>query len=292
MPDIDPNAATPVSVKPNVPPAPRISDLDMGRVSEPVRVAAGLRDEKTYRERIKAVRRLSGSLNESEVAALNAFLRKPYSGQAGMSQTAYNAIKNEILNLFVSMKRPPESLVGDLLAMFRDRELDEAARDYALQHMTLYVKNRWERAIPANHPDWQQLRVGYDEALAQRRGSLAGTALIGLRQLAEQYDAVNTDSVKASALDVTNDDDCGTISRLTALQVCGQLGATEALPTARILAQTGDTAMLRGSAIAAIGYLGEEPDRELLQSFLVGTETRLHKPAETALRRLEMRLKN
>ena len=75
---------------------------------------------------------------------------------------------------------------------------------------------------------------------------------------------------------------------MTAFAVCARLGATEALPHARRAAQgdTADSVNVRMAAIAAIGVLGDDSDRELLGRLGGSAETRLRRPATAALRRL------
>ena len=80
--------------------------------------------------------------------------------------------------------------------------------------------------------------------------------------------------------------DYGEPAKITAFQVCAQLGDAELLPDARKVVISGDSVPLKISAIAYIGLMGGASDVELLKKYLSGTEIRLRVPAKAALKRL------
>jgi HEAT repeat protein len=68
--------------------------------------------------------------------------------------------------------------------------------------------------------------------------------------------------------------------------VCEQHGARDALPTARILAQTGENTHLRMVAIKTLGSMGEPRDEELLKSMAKDPDTNVAAVAAMALARV------
>lgn len=120
--------------------------------------------------------------------------------------------------------------------------------------------------------------------------STAGTALIGLNALSQKYGAVDRAEVLEKASKMAADDlvDAGT--RVTALRMVGAGLSLEAvdlrgelLEAARMLAQTGETDMLRAAAIMTLGECGEPADRELLESFVQSKSRQVSDAAKMAL---------
>ena len=67
------------------------------------------------------------------------------------------------------------------------------------------------------------------------------------------------------------------------MQSCTSLGVSDAIPTARTLAQSSQSLPLRMAAMAAIGKFGGTQDIELLQSILSSPQTELYPAAQSAL---------
>jgi hypothetical protein len=111
--------------------------------------------------------------------------------------------------------------------------------------------------------------------------------LIGLERLSRQYLEFDRARVADWALLLARSGQCSEAARTTALQVCGQMGLTAALPAARQVAVSGAALPLRLSAIAAVGMLGDDTDRALLERW--AADPALAVAAQSALRRLEAR---
>jgi len=75
-------------------------------------------------------------------------------------------------------------------------------------------------------------------------------------------------------------------NRITAIRMCGEQGNDQVLDTARDLAQTGDTTMLRCAAIATLGELGTEEDLALLETYAASTDERIQRIAQNSLEKL------
>ena len=88
-------------------------------------------------------------------------------------------------------------------------------------------------------------------------------------------------------VEVLNQPDCSNASKLPLLQACGEAGDKRALPQARELMKTSKDIMLRASAIAAVGYLGDATDIPCLENLSKQTDPRVQKPAQAALEKLQ-----
>lgn len=135
-----------------------------------------------------------------------------------------------------------------------------------------------------------ELAKAYDEALAEKDSEIAGTALLGVARLSSLYPEFDKKAVSDTAFALLSDDKTSLPSRIAAMQVCGTLQTAQALPTARMLAQTGEAIPLRLASIAALGSVGEDQDISLLQGILAGSDVTLHKAAADALTHLTNKL--
>jgi hypothetical protein len=133
-------------------------------------------------------------------------------------------------------------------------------------------------------------------ALDERDSTIAGTPLIGLELLSRTRDEFDRDAIVNSALDIASDESASAESRLTALRLSAGVGATEnteytasTTETARLLAQTGETVLLRSAAIVTLGEIGTDADRELLESFAVSDNRQIAMAAEMALAKMDAR---
>lgn len=128
------------------------------------------------------------------------------------------------------------------------------------------------------------------EALQEKENGIAGTALLALYRLVGKTSEADPAAIGKEALSLARDPASSVQTRVTAVGICGMTSQTAFLPDARVLAQTGEVIPLRLASIAAIGSLGTQQDKELLESLKAATDERLHKAADTALRKLKERV--
>ena len=100
---------------------------------------------------------------------------------------------------------------------------------------------------------------------------------------------VNPEKIGKQALKVADDDTFSLASRITALQVSAMLGERGALPVARRIASSKDEIMMRVSALATLGILGDYSDIILLEQYEKGSEYRLRRAARSALDKIHKR---
>ncbi|MBI3879311.1 MAG: hypothetical protein HY301_04515 [Verrucomicrobia bacterium] len=256
----------------------------------PAPVPAAIRpivaDQLHFIERLAAVKKISGrELSPAEVKALLGFLLNKAPGTPGELMVEA-AVKNEVLNRLVLGVRPLDGLTDVLIALHHDREQDAVMRDYAIQHLIVLH----ERLPAANSAEREKIELVLWEALAEKDSSIAGTALLGLHNLALGGAQLDTTRLGEDAVALARDESAGELARITALQVCAGRGLAEALPSATALAGGAPTVPLQISAIAALGRLGSARDLPALTELAGGTNARLQPAARTALATLRQRL--
>lgn len=146
-------------------------------------------------------------------------------------------------------------------------------------------------------------------ALGERGNTIAGTALIGLENLSRTYEEFDRDLISDKATEIALDESASAQSRMTALRLASDLatrnGGTGSVPSsddtevvppkegvvdaARVLAQTGETVLLRSAAIVTLGEVGAETDRELLTSYLSDNNRQIAGAAQMALDKMDSR---
>ena len=267
------------------PPFPLALEPD---VSESIRLIAGQTTRKAYADRAATVHGLGKTLSRADVTGLIAFLESGLDSHPELDVLSLNALKNDALEVLIAQDTLPSDLLPAILDMYGSPKLDVLWRDYCLQHLALYYARRWkpDDATRLDEPDRQATLKAYEDALATTGNGFAGTALLGLARLSEQYPEIDRAKVAerslASALNEQND----AATRITAMGLCGRLGQKDVLPTARIVAQTGENTPLRLASIGTIGLLGTSEDLELMESLAAGTDEAVRSAAKSAIKRL------
>ena len=265
-----------------------VAGLDL---SPGVRVIVGLDAAKDYGGRVTALRGLTRRIAGDDVKALRLFLRLRPEDQPGLEPIELNSVKNDVLEILMQQEAPPEGLGLQMVEMWRDPGSDEMWRDYCVQLMGTYygATGLWEESRRED-PERKAIEAAYAEALAERDKPAAGTALLGMARLSREHGVLDTGGIARAAVEMSADDRCPQGARITALRVCGMMGATDALPPARMLAQTGEIVPLQMAAIATLGEIGEAGDAELLASLSAGSDRRTAATARAARQALERRM--
>lgn len=241
-----------------------------------------------YHVESERVRRMGRELDAARIQEWYAFLDTPHSQSMRLSQQEFNSLKNDVLDNLISQTTLPEGLGFLLVELYSDAKLGDVFRDFCIQRMMLYYEARWSSGpSDANDMESMAVRNAYWRAVQEQGTSIAGSALIGLERLSRTYPEFDRHRVRQSVVSLANSDATPLQTRITALQLCGIMGETTALATARRLAQEGGSIPLQLAAIATIGDLGSAGDAVFLESRLEATRDRLQKTAiETALAKL------
>jgi hypothetical protein len=236
---------------------------------------------KDQRERVEAARALPLDLTRDEIRSLYCFLRNHPPRDAG-NLAGLRFVKNEVLTALQNQNDPAPNLTELMIEIYRDHAQDFVTRDYAIQHLITWSA----QGAPDAQDAKERIRATLFES-AQRNDSVAGTALLGLHRLAKTEAGIQTDQIKSIALNIVQDPNSNEATRITAIQVCAEEQAVEAVPAIAILVQTRDRTALQLSAISALGQLGGSSEAITLRQ-LQSDQNKLLEPAiRAALAHLE-----
>ena len=213
-------------------------------LSEAMRLIVQPDGKAGFMERVAAVHAIQGDLTAAEVRAFQDYLLVPAHNQD--SRVLENWLRNEMLDKLAGQPALPAGLPKVLIAIYEDADQDVVMRDYAIQHMNpAYAQGGPEGKAALQQALWQ--------ATSETDSSIAGTALLALDDLAESNAEFDRDKIARTALKLANDDQCGELARITAVQICGRMGVTQAASVTLQLAQQAGSIPLRIAAIAALG---------------------------------------
>lgn len=238
-----------------------------------------------YRDRLIAVKSLSRHLSDEDVAALREFLLKTES--LDLEQRGH-VLKNDVMNVLCDQDPPLPGLDDVLAKVYRDRKQDDVIRDYAVQHLATYYEQMMGQRNASRTLQTTQKILW--EAINEPAGSIAGTALLALNRLSQEYSKdFDQQKIASAALKMAGNPIAGEASQITAYQICARLRVREALPIVLRAATDGESVSLQLSAIAALGQLGGKDQVPYLNGILTGAEVRLKPAAEYALTQITKR---
>lgn len=235
--------------------------------------------EASYALRSRASYSENTRLGNAEIAALLDFLnRAPEKDAATEDELA--SLKNNVADLLLKQERVSSALRPTFMAGFNDVGQGEIWREYVVQkfpELALRVVGR-ERA----------------EALAFLRARIddtdyiyAGTALLGLQRVHVANAKLVAGAEVAKAADkILHDEAYAEASRLTALQVLAAYEPAAAGAKARSLLTEDTSVMLKISALATLGLVGDGGDIVLLERYARSPELRLRTAARASLGKL------
>ena len=244
----------------------------------------------SYVARMEALRALEVPLSDSDIEALMAWLGEPTPEELPLGALEYNSIKNDVVELLLAQPRLPDGLGNLLVDIYNDPGHDEIWRNYALQFMAPFY-DRHSKAMAGSDAavgaeDLELVEQTLWHALDERNNSNAGTALLGLHELSDEYPRFAKEDIRVAMIDLASDGAASEASRLTALRLCGEGGYLQALDVAIDMAKTGETTLLRCVAIATIGDLGSAEDGELLRELAGSEDVRIQRIARQSLERV------
>ena len=233
-----------------------------------------------YAERVRLIHRLPSNLAPEQLERCRAFLGSPLAGQP-LPDLEFNGLKNELVFALLRQREGLTELAELLVRVSRALETDATWRDYCVQ----FLGKCYPRINDAKSREamadalWEALKT-------QRRGRAAGSAARQLMTLGRTFPEFPPEKVSAASLEALLDPTCSEETKTALLQVCGILGERAALPAVRTVAELDSSPVLRASAIAAIGMLGDASDLPLLERLAVSGDMRVSIPACSAIDRI------
>ena len=233
-----------------------------------------------YAERVRLIHRLPSNLTPEQLERCRAFLESPLAGQP-LSDLEFNGLKNELVFALLRQREGLTELAELLVRMSRSGETDATWRDYCVQFLGKCYPRINDTKSRESMADalWEALKN-------QRGGRGAGSAARQLMTLGRTFPEFPPEIVSAASLEALLDPTCSEETKTALLQVCGILGERAALPAARTIAELDSSPVLRASAIAAIGMLGDASDLPLLERLAVSGDMRVSFPACSAIDRI------
>ena len=257
-----------------------IAKFDLSKLSPELLMIAGItKDGKklSYNDRMDAIESLTKTLDAESIDFLRAFLRIPFSEETGLTAIGYNAVKNDVLEVLLRQDVLINGLGNDLVEMFRASESDDMWRDYSVQFMADYytqaIKTQNSNNMQLVESDLAQIESAYFAGLNETNLTVAGTALIGLDNVAKVDSRVNMDEAVRIAAEMANDSSIPDFNRLTALRICASHGESESIrDTVTEIVQIGESTPLRIVAVKTLGDIGTSEDVVLLEELKASTE--------------------
>ena len=233
-----------------------------------------------YAERVRLIHRLPSNLAPEQLERCRAFLGSPLAGQP-LPDLEFNGLKNELVFALLRQREGLTELAELLVRMSRSEETDATWRDYCVQFLGKCYPRINDTKSRESMADalWEALKN-------QRGGRGAGSAARQLMTLGRTFPEFPPEKVSAASLEALLDPTCSEETKTALLQVCGILGERAALPAVRTIAELDSSPVLRASAIAAIGMLGDASDLPLLERLAVSGDMRVSIPACSAIDRI------
>ena len=233
-----------------------------------------------YAERVRLIHRLPSNLAPEQLERCRAFLGSLLAGQP-LPDLEFNGLKNELVFALLRQREGLTELAEPLVRVSRALETDATWRDYCVQ----FLGKCYPRINDAKSREamadalWEALKT-------QRRGRAAGSAARQLMTLGRTFPEFPPEKVSAASLDALLDPASSDETKTALLQVCGTLGERGALSSARAITGRNSAPVLRASAIAAIGMLGDASDLPLLERLAVSGDMRVSIRACSAIDRI------
>lgn len=218
-----------------------------------------------YNRRLQvAVNDLPEEIGTENRAALETYLRTPQDGKDGDFRQHEYALRNYMMDALRADTNRFSETVSTLIDVFEDGRQGDIMRGYALQHLCSVYRDN-PQALPPE--DKQRIIDTFASALNETQDkTVAPTALVGLHaaSLADP-DVVSGSAVESVALKFIGNPDAGTLSKISAFQICGERKTASAAQAARTTAldESADW-VLRMSAVYALGQLGQTAGLEPL----------------------------
>ena len=234
----------------------------------------------SYEQRMRAsYAEDSPRLSASDARALIVFLsRLPSADVVSVDELA--ALKNNAADLLLTQTPPPAGLRAAFEAAFKDPAQGEIWREYIVQKIP-------EFAVGLSGAERKRALAFLRQRLDDTESIFAGTALLGLQRLHTQTPPlVSTGEIATAATKLLSEPAYAQATKLTALQVLALHDASAARVQARQWLTGDHPVMLKVSALATLGQVGEPQDRSLLERYARSPELRLRTSARAALGKL------
>ena len=218
-----------------------------------VEIALGQGEDNGFRDRLQAVQSLYKGLSETDAELLYQGIIAPTQPQ-GLPHDQWAALYNDAFNAFGMLQNPLKNYPERLLKLIAQDSRPTVLRDYALQHLLSHMESKL--GAEDRKKLIQKLQPLVNSAPAT---TLPGTYLLGIWQLADKPGYPTAEAISKSALDIAAATDAFIPNRISAIQICGQLGYKPALELSKTIAKDATLPVaLRSASLATIGELADK----------------------------------
>jgi len=248
---------------------------------------------------VECIHGLGRKVPQQEQVALVTWITGPK--PSGFDDLMWLYLNNEVMDRLGHQDHPLPNWTDILVSITSGTQNHPGQRDYAIQHLVDWIQptSRGE-SFEANPVKRQEIVETLLRIASQPSENFSGTALLGLhhilnehqRRLDEQEGTaqilfpLKEEQLHPVAISLASGAETALQARVTALQVCAERGYAEILPISRTIASDRkQPAILRLSAIAAIGQIGTLEDATLLKS--IQADSFLQNARGPALKKLE-----
>ena len=251
-------------------------------ISPPNSLQVVLNPRASIVDRVERVHRMGGeTLSLEQINVLFEFSRNSAAREENIAALRY--LKNEVFALLRVQALAQSNLATCFRSIVQDSAQDLVVRDYALQHMACWYGDGADKTKKTK----ETIQSVLIETTTNRT-RLSGTALLGLHYASVADTTFNTNLVNRLALQIIADPSFCEASRITAIQICAERGITYALPVIDATVRGTADSVLKASAIAAIGKLGNQADLQYLRS--LDPQSYLQPAVRASVNRLSARL--
>lgn len=238
------------------------------------------------------------ALNSEDIDELYEWLK--YQPQVGEKEDWY-VIANEIMEQMRQQGIGSQRYTDNLIKVISDPAQDKVIRDYAIQHLSIWLAPRGS----SNNTPYEKDSAKVTSAIqtltsviidsSTQNSSIPGTALMGLvdfHQVDPRNEIISDSFEKLSPWlsdVITGKQNPSLITQTSAINAVAMMQRVEYLPAIRDLVQSASTnESAKLSSIAALGYLAEDSDIPTLQS-IADSNTKFKHAAQAALIKISNR---
>jgi hypothetical protein len=187
---------------------------------------------------------------------------------------AHSTYIHKICCLLQKTSATRDDFASALATIAANRELPVVYRDYAFQHLRNLWRASRDEANSAGRQRMDAIQNTF-RALMQQRPETTAQSLLGLHEIREKpgTPVIMDEEISRLATSILNSSPTpdSIPSRMTAVRVLAERRIPESNATLRDIAtSTVEHSLVRASAIAALGFIGQPSDLEFLQKLPTG----------------------
>ncbi len=248
-------------------PAPRPTGEDATAALRPV-LARMLEDGTPLARRIEILDEMDSDLTQAEAMAMIHELSIIPTAEHGSAW--HSTYIHKLCNLLQDAGVAHDDLASALATVAANRDLPVVYRDYAFQHLRILWRNSRDESTPAGQARMRAIENTFQSLLAQRPET-AAQSLLGLHEIRDPSGSPAVADGEISRLAKTLLD-----SPPAADSIPAHMTAVRVLAERRISGNNGQLraiaasdaqhSLVRASAVAALGFIGEPADLEFLET--------------------------